>query len=83
MTTPDAPADAGWIGPVGPGPSYLDSDSGGPDSDFTNRNTAFMTFNLLHLAAMLKRSGGVPSYGDQRAAWDDGTAPGHPNPEHR
>jgi multimeric flavodoxin WrbA len=76
-------ADAGWIGPVGPGPSYLDPDSGGPDSDFTNRNTAFMTFNLLHLAAMLKRSGGVPSYGNQRTAWDDGTAPGHPNPEYR
>ena len=76
-------ADAGWIGPVGPGPSYLDPDSGGPESDFTNRNTAFMTFNLLHLAAMLKRAGGVPSYGNQRPAWDDGTAPGHPNPEYR
>jgi len=76
-------ADAGWIGPVGPGPSYLDPDSGGPESDFTNRNTAFMTFNLLHLAAMLKRAGGVPSYGNQRPAWDHGTAPGHPNPEYR
>ncbi|MFQ6047186.1 MAG: flavodoxin family protein, partial [Gemmatimonadales bacterium] len=32
-------ADAGWIGEAGPGPSYLDPDSGGPENDFTNRNT--------------------------------------------
>ena len=36
-------ADAGWIGAAGPGPSYLDPGSGGPDNDFTNRNTTFMT----------------------------------------
>ncbi|MDQ3095405.1 MAG: flavodoxin family protein, partial [Actinomycetota bacterium] len=36
-------ADAGWIGEAGPGPSYLDPGSGGPDNDFTNRNTTFMT----------------------------------------
>ena len=30
-------ADAGWIGAVGPGPSYLDPGSGGPENDFTNR----------------------------------------------
>ena len=47
-------ADAGWIGEVGPGPSYLDTDSGGPDNDFTNRNTTFMTWNLMHTARMLK-----------------------------
>lgn len=35
-------ADAGWIGEAGPGPSYLDQGSGGPDNDFTNRNTTFM-----------------------------------------
>jgi len=49
-------ADAGWIGPAGPGPSYLDPGSGGPENDFTNRNTTFMTWNLMHLAAMLKRA---------------------------
>ena len=76
-------ADAGWIGAVGPGPSYLDPDSGGPDSDFTNRNTTFMTYNLMHLAAMLKDAGGVPAYGNQRSEWDDGTAPGYENPEYR
>ncbi|MGB1583681.1 MAG: flavodoxin family protein, partial [Solirubrobacterales bacterium] len=50
-------ADAGWIGEAGPGPSYLDEGSGGPENDFTNRNTTFMTWNLLHLARMLKRAG--------------------------
>jgi multimeric flavodoxin WrbA len=29
-------ADAGWIGEAGPGPSYLDPGSGGPENDFTN-----------------------------------------------
>ena len=47
-------ADAGWIGEAGPGPSYLDPGSGGPENDFTNRNTTFMTWNLMHLAAMLQ-----------------------------
>jgi multimeric flavodoxin WrbA len=65
-------ADAGWIGEVGPGPSYLDADSGGPENDFTNRNTTFMTWNLMHLARMLKDRGGIPTYGNQRAAWDEG-----------
>jgi multimeric flavodoxin WrbA len=31
-------ADAGWIGEAGPGPSYLDPDSGGPDNDFNQRS---------------------------------------------
>ena len=48
-------ADAGWIGEAGPGPSYLDPGSGGPENDFTNRNTTFMTWNLMHLAWMLQR----------------------------
>ena len=76
-------ADAGWIGAIGPGPSYLDDGSGGPDSDFTNRNMTFMTYNLMHLAAMLKERGGIPAYGNQRSAWDAGCAPGQDNPEHR
>jgi len=65
-------ADAGWIGDIGPGPSYLDEGSGGPDNDFTNRNTTFMTWNLMHLAAMIQRAGGIPAYGNQRSAWDEG-----------
>src|SRR5256714_5787271 len=76
-------ADAGWIGEAGPGPSYLDPGSGGPENDFTNRNTTFMTWNLLHLARMLKDAGGIPAHGNQRSAWDAGCRFDFPNPEHR
>jgi multimeric flavodoxin WrbA len=76
-------ADAGWIGEAGPGPSYLDPGSGGPDNDFTNRNTAFMTWNLMHVAQLLKSSGGVPAFGNQRAAWDAGARFDYENPEYR
>jgi multimeric flavodoxin WrbA len=76
-------ADAGWIGEAGPGPSYLDPGSGGPENDFTNRNTTFMTWNLLHLARMLKDAGGIPAHGNQRSEWDAGCRFDFPNPEHR
>ena len=76
-------ADAGWIGEAGPGPSYLDPGSGGPENDFTNRNTAFMTWNLLHLARLIKNAGGIPAHGNQRSAWDAGCRADFPNPEHR
>jgi multimeric flavodoxin WrbA len=76
-------ADAGWIGEAGPGPSYGDDGRVGLDNDFTRRNTTFMAWNLMHLARMLKDAGGVPAYGNQRTAWDEGEGPGHPNPEHR
>ncbi len=76
-------ADAGWIGEAGPGPSYLDAGSGGPDNDFTNRNTTFMTWNLLHMARMLKDAGGIPAHGNQRRAWDAGCRSDYPNPDYR
>lgn len=84
-------ADCGWIGEVGPGPSYGDTEWKkkkletpiGFDSEFTNRNTTFMTYNLLHLAAMLKRQGGYPAYGTSRKDWDDGSRWGFENPEYR
>ena len=76
-------ADAGWIGEAGPGPSYLDPGSGGPENDFTNRNTTFMTWNLLHLARMLKDRGGIPAHGNQRSEWDAGCRFDFENPEHR
>ncbi|MGH3476597.1 MAG: flavodoxin family protein [Nocardioidaceae bacterium] len=76
-------ADAGWIGEAGPGPSYLDPASGGPENEFTNRNTTFMTWNVMHLAAMVKRNGGIPAYGNQRAAWDAGARFDFENPEYR
>jgi multimeric flavodoxin WrbA len=76
-------SDAGWIGEAGPGPSYLDPGSGGPENDFTNRNTTFMTWNMLHLARLLKDAGGLPAYGNQRTAWDAGTRFDFENPEYR
>jgi multimeric flavodoxin WrbA len=76
-------ADAGWIGPAGPGPSYADEGSGGPENDFTNRNTTFMTWNLLHVARMLKDRGGFPAHGNQRSEWDAGCRFDYPNPDYR
>jgi hypothetical protein len=70
-------ADAGWLGEAGPGPSYGDVGEDGSrvgfDNDFTRRNTTFMTWNLLHFARMLKDAGGVPAYGNQKSAWDEGS----------
>ena len=76
-------ADSGWMGEAGPGPSYLDEGSGGPENDFTNRNTHFLTWNLLHLARMLKDAGGIPAQGNSRTEWDCGEQPEYENPEHR
>jgi multimeric flavodoxin WrbA len=80
-------ADAGWIGEAGPGPSYGDQrkDGGkvGLDNDFTNRNTTFMTWNLMHLAKLLKTNGGIPAYGNQRSEWDAGARFDFSNPEYR
>ncbi|MEX0951574.1 MAG: NAD(P)H-dependent oxidoreductase [Gammaproteobacteria bacterium] len=76
-------ADAGWIGEAGPGPSYADPDSGGPENDFTQRNTTFMTWNLMHMARLLKEAGGVPAHGNQRSAWDAGCRFDHTNPDYR
>ena len=56
-------ADCGWIGEAGPGPSYLDEESGGKNNEFTNRNTTFMTYNLLHLASFLKEKNGLKTHG--------------------
>jgi len=76
-------ADAGWLGEVGPGPSYLDEGSGGPENDFTNRNTTFMSWNLMHMASLLKLAGGIPVYGNQPKEWENGNKFGFENPEYR
>jgi multimeric flavodoxin WrbA len=76
-------ADAAWVGEAGPGPSYSDPGSGGPENDFTNRNTTFMTWNLLHLARMLKDVGGIPAHGNQRSEWDAGCRFDFDNPDYR
>jgi hypothetical protein len=80
---PGAQADAGWIGAAGPGPSYLDPGSGGPESDFTNRNTTFMTWNLLHPARIVKEAGGIPAHGNQRSEWEAGCRFDFDNPDYR
>jgi len=80
-------ADAGWIGEAGPGPSYGDEREDGSrvgvDNDFTQRNTTFMTWNLMHTAHQLYEAGGVPAHGNQRSEWEAGCRFDHPNPEHR
>ncbi|MGW5239281.1 flavodoxin family protein [Monashia sp. NPDC004114] len=76
-------ADAGWIGEAGPGPSYLDPGSGGPANDFTNRNTTFMTWNLMHMATLLRQAGGIPAYGNLRTEWEAGMHYDFENPEYR
>ncbi len=75
-------SDAYWVGEAGPGPSYLDADGGGEQNAWTTRNTVFMTWNLLHLARMLKAAGGIPAYGNSTRDWDL-SQPDHPNPEYR
>lgn len=80
-------ADAGWIGEAGPGPSYGDVLEDGTivglGNDFTNRNTTFMTWNLMHMAKMLKDKGGIPAHGNQRSEWDAGARFDYANPEYR
>ncbi|KPQ08871.1 MAG: NADPH-dependent FMN reductase [Saliniramus fredricksonii] len=75
-------ADCGWIGEAGPGPSYGD-DGAGFDNDFTQRNTTIMTWNLLHMARMLKQAGGLPNHGNDRNAWKAGCRFGYENPDYR
>lgn len=84
-------ADAGWIGEVGPGPSYGDTEWQGKkidppvgfNSDFTNRNITFMTYNLLHLAHTLKQQNGYSNYGNSSKEWKDGRRWAFDNPEYR
>ncbi len=49
----------------------------------TQRNATFMTWNLMHLAALLARGDGIPAWGNVRTAWDSGERFDHPNPEYR
>jgi multimeric flavodoxin WrbA len=78
-------ADAGWIGTIGPGPSYGDEDDDGNrvgfDCEFTQRNATFQAWNLMHTAKVLKDAGGLPAYGNSRVAWDKGARFNHPHPE--
>src|SRR3712207_9358607 len=75
-------ADAGWIGEAGPGPAYLEPRSGGPENDFTNRNTTVMTWNLLHPARIVKDAGGIPPHRNQRSSWGARGRFAFPHPGH-
>lgn len=84
-------ADCGWIGEAGPGPSYGDTEWNGKkidppmgyDNDFTNRNTTFMTWNLMHMARILKDIGGIPAKGNTTKDWQHVTNAKTKNPEYR
>jgi multimeric flavodoxin WrbA len=76
-------ADSGWIGEVGLGPSYLDEESDAQNNDFTNRNTTFLAYNMLHLAKILKEQDGYPKYGNSREDWDNGSRWGFQSPKYR
>lgn len=84
-------ADCGWIGEAGPGASYGDTEWDGKpidppmgyDNDFTNRNTTFMAWNLMHMARMLKDNGGIPAKGNTTGDWQHVTNASSPNPEYQ
>jgi multimeric flavodoxin WrbA len=84
-------ADWGWIGEAGPGPSYGDTEWNGKkidppmgyDNDFTNRNSTYMAWNLMHTARMLKDSGGIPAVGNTTSGWEHVTNAKDQNPEYR
>lgn len=84
-------ADCGWIGEVGPGPSYGDTEWKGEkidppvgfETEFTNKMVTFMTYNLLHLASMLKKQGGYSNYGNSADKWGNGERWEFENPEYR
>lgn len=84
-------ADCGWIGEAGPGPSYGDTEWNGEkidppvgfDNDFTNRNTTFMAWNLMHTARMLKDNGGITAMGNTTEDWEHVTNAKNENPEYQ
>ncbi len=84
-------ADAAWLGEAGPGPSYGDTEYGdqkldspaGYDNEFTNKNTTYMAWNLMHMAQMLKTANGIPAKGNTTQDWRHVTNAEDQNPEYR
>ena len=81
-------ADCGWLGEIGPGPSYGDTVKNsdvpaGYDSEFTNKNATFMAWNLMHMARLLKDNDGLPAQGNVASGWQSVTNASDQNPEYR
>ncbi|MDZ7744796.1 MAG: flavodoxin family protein [Candidatus Saccharibacteria bacterium] len=84
-------ADCAWLGEAGPGPSYGDTEWDGKvlnppagfDNQFTNRNTTFMAWNLMHMARLLKDNNGLPAVGNTTEGWQEVTNAASDNPEYR
>ena len=79
-------ADCGWLGEIGPGPSYGDVVEGsdvpaGYDSEFTNKNATIMSWNLMHTAKLLKDQGGFPVGGNVAATWREFTNAADQDPD--
>jgi multimeric flavodoxin WrbA len=55
----------------------------GFDNDFTQRNTTIMTWNLMHLAKILRDAGGIPNHGNDRQKWKAGCRFDFQNPDYR
>lgn len=45
-------ADTYWVGPAGPGPSFIEAD--GNQNDFTMQHARIMAYNLIHFARRFK-----------------------------
>ena len=83
-------ADCGWVGEVGPGPSYGDREYKGEkltvpagfSSEFTNKNTTYMAWNLMHMAKLLKLNAGIPAEGNVKDGWRDVVNAADENPEY-
>ncbi|HMM65616.1 MAG TPA: hypothetical protein PKC03_01630 [Dokdonella sp.] len=74
VTPPQAPMRAG---PAKPVPSRGEEGIG-YDNEFTRRNATFMAWNLMRMASMIRRSGGIPDWGNQRSEWEAGCRFDHP-----
>lgn len=50
-----------WVGDAGPGPSYIE---GGQDNEFTKKQTEMLSYNLIHMAKILKANP-IPAEGNK------------------
>ena len=76
-------ADADWLGEAGPDPPTWIRAPAGRRTTSPIATATFMTWNLMHMARMLKDAGGVPAHGNQRSEWDAGCRFDFDNPAYR